>query len=299
MCVWCASDGAWQAGVGSLTIEETRHLPLELARGQVLEYDAVPGPVTDPPTNGARPTAKGEGNAGSARNPQLATAEATPSDERPSRDATLLAKLSVALVGSVYVLPHLRAVKHEAWHDERAQGDDTQKLRPLPRATRYDCGGTYEPATPAMQRRPADAAYATTQLHAPLLALFPPLCVAGTPRRARAGVRALPPRCELGAVPLAGRAHACFCAESVARGGSAHNVWVLSGVGSRGLLYHALLAAWLVDAAASDDAARLPDEVRRGEFGLIVSNRLAKVAERRRAEEVQAKEVESEAVAVS
>ena len=51
-----------------------------------------------------------------------------------------------------------------------------------------------------------------------------PLC-------ARAGVRALPPRSAEGALPLAGRAHTDH-----------GNVWFVGGMGSRGLLYHSLVA---------------------------------------------------------
>ena len=45
--------------------------------------------------------------------------------------------------------------------------------------------------------------------------------------RARAGVRAMPPRSEEGSVPLAGRAHT-----------SSSNVWFVTAMGARGLLYH-------------------------------------------------------------
>ena len=40
----------------------------------------------------------------------------------------------------------------------------------------------------------------------------------------------MPPRSEVGSVPLAGRAHTTLA-----------NVWFLSGMGARGLLYHGLL----------------------------------------------------------
>ena len=52
-------------------------------------------------------------------------------------------------------------------------------------------------------------------------------------------MKGFPPRCPDGAVPLAGRAH---CAS-----GHRH-VFFLAGMGSRGLLYHALMAKWLAAA---------------------------------------------------
>ena len=74
-------------------------------------------------------------------------------------------------------------------------------------------------------------------------------------------------RTESGTMPLAGRAHT-----------SLRNVWFLGGMGARGLLYHALLARWLVDAACAGEAARLPLELRRGEFAPVVGRQLERLA---------------------
>ena len=115
----------------------------------------------------------------------------------------------------------------------------------------------------AEQRQPPDVAFAETQLRVALP--FIPALRALDDHAARAGVRAIPPRTALGANPLAGRAHSAA---------GQTNVWFAGGFGSRGLLYHALIAKWLVEAADQGDASRLPDEVRRGEFAAMLIRKL-------------------------
>ena len=67
----------------------------------------------------------------------------------------------------------------------------------------------------------------------------------------RTGVRALPPRDENGSLPLAGRL------------GSGHNLWVVAGLGARGLVYHAWLGALLAKAVLSNDASVIPEQLQR------------------------------------
>lgn len=67
----------------------------------------------------------------------------------------------------------------------------------------------------------------------------------------RAGVRAMPPRTAQGALPLAGRLRPDRC------------WWVVSGLGARGLVYHAWLGRLLAAAVLADDEAALPAELRR------------------------------------
>ena len=244
------------AGAACLSIDETRHLPLELVRGQVLEYTVA-------------------GGAGSGAADIAAAELAAP---------PALHQLSTALVGTVCILPH------------RREGDGLLHL---------DCGGTYEPTDPIgrEQQQPADLDTASAQLHAPLLDLFPPLVAAGAPVRARAGVRALPPRCringnDVGTVPLAGRAHSCRCERSgtPTRDGG-NNVWMMGGMGARGLLYHALLASWLAEAADRNDAGVLPVEVRRGEFAAMVTSRLERLLAEMEAEVREQAKVSARAAA--
>lgn len=210
------------AGAGCCVVEETRHLPVELSRGQVLEY--------------APNTTVGSGDGG----------------------GSCCWDLRLPLTGSVYVVP---------------------QLHPHGGFARLDCGGTYEPCEclrDAWQDAPPNASVATDHLDGALKRLFPALRDAGTPVKARAGVRATPPRSALGAAPLIGRAHSSAGQD---------NVWFCGGMGSRGLLYHALAAGWLADAATNGDASRLPDEVRRCEFGHMLARKLAVLAERQQADQ--------------
>jgi hypothetical protein len=100
----------------------------------------------------------------------------------------------------------------------------------------------------------------------------------------------MPDRCGAhGSVPYAGLAHAAPPAPTGAAAACdgakrARKVWMMCGMGARGLLYHALLAKWLAAAADAHDASLLPPEVRRAEFGEMLSARLERVAAARRAE---------------
>ena len=235
------------AGAGCSSIIESRHMPIELCRGQVLEF--VP-----PPADG------------------LAAAGDEP--DEVSRLASCW-NLRIALTGSVYVLPHLRAAsakRDDSDGDTSVDGDGSTALSTA-QLVRLDCGGTYEPCLDAhlaaSQRAAPDLEHAEAQLLPALLKLFPPLAEAGRATTARAGVRAIPPRGPQGACPLAGRAHSAA---------GQTNVWMVGGMGSRGLLYHALVAKWLVDAAVARDACRLPEEVRRAEFATMLTRRLRAVA---------------------
>ena len=67
----------------------------------------------------------------------------------------------------------------------------------------------------------------------------------------RTGVRALPPRDQHGSLPLAGRI------------GGEHNLWVVGGLGARGLVYHAWLGSLMARALLSDDETVLPEQLRR------------------------------------
>ncbi len=57
----------------------------------------------------------------------------------------------------------------------------------------------------------------------------------------RSGVRALPPRSAVGSVPIAGRLL------------EGKPWWIITGLGARGLVYHAWLAAKVARAAVRDD----------------------------------------------
>lgn len=67
----------------------------------------------------------------------------------------------------------------------------------------------------------------------------------------RLGVRALPPRTAAGALPLAGQVPGL------------DNVWVVAGLGARGLVYHAWLARLVAQGVVEGSDACLPKELRR------------------------------------
>ena len=77
----------------------------------------------------------------------------------------------------------------------------------------------------------------------------------------RSGVRALPPRTQDGAVPLVGR---------VGRGEGKEPAWVVTGLGSRGLVYHGLFgeavgrAGWRGEAVPEEYTAWKEREARKG-----------------------------------
>ena len=72
-------------------------------------------------------------------------------------------------------------------------------------------------------------------------------------QKVRSGVRALPPRSSEGAIPLAGRLDG--------------RVWIVLGLGARGLVYHAWLGKLLSQAILAGDDALLPEELLRWRTG--------------------------------
>lgn len=86
------------------------------------------------------------------------------------------------------------------------------------------------------------------------VALWPPL--AGWEiSLVRTGVRAVPPRTEIGTVPLGG----CMGRLDPASGSLASEhgvpVWLAAGLGARGLVYHGLLGAWTAAALVHNKAS--------------------------------------------
>ncbi|KAA8492905.1 tRNA 5-methylaminomethyl-2-thiouridine biosynthesis bifunctional protein MnmC [Porphyridium purpureum] len=75
-----------------------------------------------------------------------------------------------------------------------------------------------------------------------------PITATDIRRRAVAGVRAVPKRSHLGSVPYAGKSG---------------DIWYLTALGSRGLLYHNFLAEALADAVVDDDYRIIPSAARR------------------------------------
>lgn len=111
------------------------------------------------------------------------------------------------------------------------------------------CGATHEHSLASLHA-PPDLASATALLSEHVCRLYPPLSVC-TPLSASSGVRVLPPRTHLGKVPLVGR-HPTLS-----------NVWMLTGLGSHGLVHHAVMAKMLLASLFSVDGetVALPEEV--------------------------------------
>lgn len=247
-------------GAGCKLLDETRHCPVDLLRGQVLCYEGVPAAAPEP-SEGACESEDGQAadvasmswsEQGQTRQTGCDDAQGLRGDGEDGHGCTLTAATaplaaratwSAALTGVVYAVP--------------LDG-------------RVICGATHEPTSDAAQREPPSVEAAETLLLPALRRHFPHLFPQDAPppwpAHARAGVRALPPRSEAGSIPIAGRAHT-----------DARNVWFVGGMGSHGLLYHALVARWLVAAALLGDATRIPAELRRGEFGALLSARLERV----------------------
>ena len=68
------------------------------------------------------------------------------------------------------------------------------------------------------------------------------------PVQLRTGVRALPPMTQRGALPILGYLEP--------------NIWVISGLGSRGVLYHALLGSLTAEAVLKADPNVLPNPLK-------------------------------------
>lgn len=116
-------------------------------------------------------------------------------------------------------------------------------------------GATFEPIDgPAGASAPADAPdKALAELRAQLEKLWPlhGLRSEQVPHLFGSGVRAVPPRTQLGSVPLTGRIP-----------GHERNAWYVAGLGGRGILYHAELGRTVALAALRDDEDELIGETR-------------------------------------
>lgn len=156
---------------------------------------------------------------------------------------------------------------------------------PIDGGERLLAGATFEYDERGKCHRPAEPAEAMSALLEPLTAIHPALAteeVVGC----QAGVRALPPRSHFGYVPIAGRLGAPSAgtiddgneAAERAGGGSkrkpegaaeeskpegAAEVWLVSGLGSRGLIHHALIGRSVAHALLRRDADMIDEHVRR------------------------------------
>lgn len=112
-------------------------------------------------------------------------------------------------------------------------------------------GATHEYGSVAelvASRSQPDAAAAEALVGERLAALLPALR-ALRPLRATCGVRVVAPRSNLGKLPL------------IARHDSLENAFLLTGLGARGIIHHALMGSYLAAAIVAGDATCIPAEL--------------------------------------
>lgn len=100
---------------------------------------------------------------------------------------------------------------------------------------------------------------ADKELAEPLNRLVPSLERFWKPDTAVAGVRALPPRSTLGSVPLAARCQGVPAGKSL---------WVLTALGSRGVLFHAYMGRCVAQAVVAGNEKLIPIDARRVQMKL-------------------------------
>ena len=121
----------------------------------------------------------------------------------------------------------------------------------VPVADRVICGATHE-YDPGLFDEAPDPEIAEQHLRPIAETLHPPL-KSTLVQRVTTGLRVHPRRSHLGKLPLAGRLPSA----------SGPPAWILTALGSRGLIHHAYLARCLARAVlADDDAPHIPEEVR-------------------------------------
>jgi glycine/D-amino acid oxidase-like deaminating enzyme len=106
---------------------------------------------------------------------------------------------------------------------------------------------------------------AVRELSEPLHALSPMLLDLWEPVGVTCGVRALPPRSTDGSIPMAGE---------IVGAPPGKSAWLFTGLGSRGLLHHAVLGKVVARAVVSGNEEHIPAEARRVqlEFSALARN---------------------------
>ena len=174
-----------------------------------------------------------------ARTPELCGCEGLPLT--PCRGQNLVlsneARLSIPLISGKYLVP-------------------------IDGGSRLLAGATFEYLDRDACHQPADETSAEAALMEPLGALHRSLSgevVLGC----QAGVRALPPRSHFGYVPIAGRLGRDEHRTSVGGTATATEVWMVGGLGSRGLIHHALVGGSVARALLRRDPCVIDEHVRR------------------------------------
>ena len=128
------------------------------------------------------------------------------------------------------------------------------------------CGGaSHEHGHPAdLLTRVPRLDQAITSLLPELSDIYSPLAdpTKWTPVASVYGVRALAPRQQEGRIPFAGRVTSTHSAYTRLSPPPPGGLWIFTGLGSRGLIHHSILAEHLATAILENDASKLPGDVR-------------------------------------
>lgn len=111
---------------------------------------------------------------------------------------------------------------------------------------------------PNIRYDPASLDKAHTLLGERLKKLYPALDSQYVAAYVSEGVRLVTERTNLGRLPIVGKLN---LPSSSPTSQSTDNVWVLTGLGSRGLVYHALMASYLKEAIVANDVHLIPREL--------------------------------------
>jgi len=118
---------------------------------------------------------------------------------------------------------------------------------------RVIAGATFESEEEAMWTK-GDLSHALSVLSPIIESIHPRFNESYAPLESTAGVRALPNRTAEGSIPICDR---------IGTLSNGTPFWVLTGLGSRGLLYHAYLSRLLASAILDNNASKLPSAVAR------------------------------------
>eukprot|EP00887_Chlorella_sp_A99_P005223 scaffold1.g5223.t1 len=235
------------AAVGTIA-EAGGLLPLELCQGYTLHMQP-PGDSTDSSSSNSSSSSSGSSSVNGTIGTGGAGGSSAPGGYPPG---------APSLLGSPYISAHgSRSLVVGA----------TKRYGLTPAEALAQCA---QPAVGA----PAERAAAEAALLPPAAQLWPPLG-AWRVEAVLSGVRALPTRGSDGSIPYLGRLPAATTAQDAAEGLPRANAagdqeegrrpawWIVGGLGSRGLVYHAWLGRLAAEAALAGSEAGLPPELLR------------------------------------
>jgi glycine/D-amino acid oxidase-like deaminating enzyme len=155
--------------------------------------------------------------------------------------------------------------EQEAQAHGPAPARGTPRAIPLPKCSMVCGGASHEHGHPAdLLTRVPRLDQAIASLLPELSHIYSPLAdpTKWTPVASVYGVRALAPRQQEGRIPFAGRVTSTHSAYTRLSPPPPGGLWIFTGLGSRGLIHHSILAEHLATAILENDASKLPGDVR-------------------------------------